>query len=78
MYLADTLSRAFNSDNTNSYVEQPECIHLADLVIPERQLHEIQTATASDIALQTVKRLITTGWPAHQSDVPPEAQPYFA
>ncbi|XP_033116784.1 uncharacterized protein K02A2.6-like [Anneissia japonica] len=76
MHLADTLSRAFVTDHGNVY-QVPESIHLADLAVPEKQLQDIQTATASDIGLQTVKRLITSGWPEHRSQVPPEAQPYF-
>ena len=76
MYLADTLSRAFLTDN-GPVEREIESVHLADLAVSEKQLNEIQIATASDPGLQTVKRLITTGWPDNSTEVPPEARPYF-
>lgn len=76
MYLADTLSRAFLTD-PQPVEREIESIHLTDLAVSEKQLTEIQLATETDPALQTVKRLITSGWPEHQRNVPPEAQPYY-
>ncbi|XP_033105933.1 uncharacterized protein LOC117108106 [Anneissia japonica] len=70
-----TLGSGFPDQGTVDQI--PESIHLADLAVPEKQLQDIQTATASDTGLHTVKRLITSGSPEHRSQVPPEAQPYF-
>ena len=75
LYLADTLSRAYIQGN--SVVEQEsETVHLAELAVSEKQLTDLQTATACDPTLQKVKEYIVSGWP-DRSKVPPDVLPYF-
>ena len=83
MYLADTLSRAYQSpgpdDSQRSEIEkEEESIHAVDyLAIPEHQLSEIKQETAKDPALQILKQVILKGWPENRASVPHEVSHYF-
>ncbi len=73
MFLADTLSRAFPTTEVEE--EEQDTIHNLELAVSDKQLHDIQKATAEDDGLKAVIQYINTGWPDH---VPIHAQPYFA
>ena len=77
--LADTLSRAFIQNVDQSAAEQElESVHIAeDIAVSEKQLKDIQMATANDPTILRVIELIESGWPESKKDAPPEVQPYF-
>ena len=83
MYLADALSRAYQSlsptDTQRSETEKEvESIHAVDyLAISEQQLSEIKQETVKDPTLQTLKNVILRGWPENSSSVPKEVSEYF-
>ena len=63
MNLADTLSRAFIKNSTQSSAEEEaESVHASDfLPISEPQLKEIQEETTQDHTLQQLKQVIIIG-----------------
>lgn len=83
MYLADTLSRAYQSPNVkeaerSETEKEVESIHaIKYLAISEVQLNEIKQETAKDSTLQTLKHIILKGWPDSKASVPFEIIPYF-
>lgn len=83
MYLADTLSRAYQSPNVkeaerSETEKEVESIHaIKYLAISEVQLNEIKQETAKDSTLQTLKYIILKGWPDSKASVPFEIIPYF-
>jgi len=83
MYLADTLSRAYQSPNEeeperSETEKEVESIHAVEyLAISEVQLNEIKQETARDSTLQTLKHMILKGWPDSKASVPVEIIPYF-
>ena len=83
MYLADTLSRAYQSPNEeeperSETGKEVESIHAVEyLAISEVQLNEIKQETARDSTLQTLKHMILKGWPDSKASVPVEIVLYF-
>ena len=87
MYLADTLSRAYLKNASNSsepaaevlvIEKELEQIHMADfLPISQPRIEEIQRETESDRAMQILKSTILQGWPSTKSAAPPETSPYY-
>ena len=80
MTIADTLSRAYTTDNTTDKVEEKlECaVHLIlDTCGSEIWLQEIKEATCKDQAMQKLKNHIRYGWPEEQSQVPEEIRDYW-
>ena len=80
MTIADTLSRAYTTDNTTDKMEEElECaVHLIlDTCGSEIWLQEIKEATCKDQAMQKLKNHIQYGWPEVQSQVPEEIRDYW-
>ena len=83
MYLADTLSGAYQSlsptDAQRSETEREvESIHAVDYVATsEQQLSEIKQETAKEPTVQTLKNVILRGGPENSSSVPKEVSEYF-
>ena len=75
MYLADTLSRAYLKNASNSsepaaevlvIEKELEQIYMADfLPISQPRIEEIQRETESDRAMQILKSTILQGWPSY-------------
>ena len=79
MTIADTLSRAYTTDNaTDKMEEELECaVHLIlDTCASEIWLQEIKEATCKDQSMQKLKNHIRYGWPEVQSQVPEEIRDY--
>jgi transposase InsO family protein len=47
------------------------------LDLPDKMRDEVQEATATDPAMQTLSNLIRNGWPEKKNEVPNEVRPYF-
>ena len=76
MYLADTLSRACNSES--ALADQIESIKvIQSFRVSEPRLDEIRTYTKKDANLQVLKAIIIEGWPEHKKNVDPAVAPYF-
>lgn len=72
MYIADTLSRAYQtSDATSSNIEDAQQLRVHSIT---EVLPKIQQASASDPTLQAVSQ---RGWPSHKARVPPLAQQFW-
>ena len=77
MVLADTLSRAPVSGTlTELEFENVNVVH--ELIAGKTFLERIKQATNDDAALQTLKRVISEGWPSDKTMLPEEVRPYFA
>ena len=77
MYLADTLSRAYPSNDKTG--DSFEHIHMTKyLPISEQRLHAIRQATEEDDTLQLLRQVVLEGWPEDKSDVPSLVMPYFS
>ena len=89
MYMADTLSRAFNpevgehempAENiflTESEKEVEEINMIDYMAVSETRLNELQKATADDKDMCRLRQMILTGWPEDKADVPEENKKYF-
>ena len=87
MYMADTLSRAFNpevgehempAENIFLTVEKEvKEINMIDYVaVSETRLNELQKATADDKDMCRLRQMILTGWPEDMAEVPEENKKY--
>lgn len=78
MYLADTLSRAYitSSENTQGDFELVNMVSF--LLIREERLGKLKEETEKDDTLQTLKTVITRGWPEDKLQLPAELAPYFS
>ena len=71
MYVADTLSRAYNTETkrdidsaVNKVDDSEERMFSDNMMLPEQKLIELQHATRNDAVLQELEKAIKTGWPA--------------
>ena len=84
MFIADHLSRASlqatekTQDNFRVFVLELESLSPFDSikVIPER-LTQLQKATAQDLALETLKTTVVTGWPERNEQVPIQVRDFW-
>ncbi|GFS12730.1 Pol polyprotein [Elysia marginata] len=81
MYIADTLSRAYISDQneeTNKNEETVLRIMSATVCLPatKERLKEIQQESQADEALKTIRHYIENGWPSHKGTTEPQVQPF--
>ncbi|XP_063441937.1 uncharacterized protein K02A2.6-like [Mytilus trossulus] len=80
MYLADTLSRAYlkeTSDSSNT-TDEIESINMIDeLPISEERISELQEHTRKDQQMQELKEVIQEGWPSNKWNVPSNVSIYF-
>ena len=84
MYLADTLSRAYPKVNSLECDELryviAECYsidHRQNLPVSESRWQQLTKASAEDLVLSELRRVIQHGWPDLKSDVPEAVHPYF-
>ena len=71
MYVADTVSWAYNTDtkryidsDVNTVDDSEERMFRDNMMLSEQKLIELQHATRNDAVLQELKKAIKTGWPA--------------
>ena len=78
MYTADTLSRACASAPVkgNKAFIQINAIRNSDL--NPADLHEMQTATATDTTMQTLLTTVKSGWPDNKDALPACPHPYWS
>ena len=84
MFIADHLSRASlkatdnTQDNFQVFVLELESLNPFDSikVAPER-LTQLQKATAQDLALETLKTTVATGWPEKKEQVPIQVRDFW-
>ena len=78
LVIADTLSRSYIKDSTDSSTSFDfEVNTLTTVPISDDKLRLLQTQTQSDPALQCLMQLCTDGWPDHRSKVPPHCLPFW-
>ena len=84
LYIADTLSRAYISDNSketkDSQLEEGQYrIHSVTESFPAtpERMQELRDATGCDPDLQKLRSLVHNGWPLHRSSTPPEIHGYW-
>ena len=79
MYLADTLSRAPVAGVSNSAEVQKleEVNHRLSLALTPENIERLQHASAQDMALEELRRVIQIGWPSSKAGLPDAARPYF-
>ncbi|GFO32907.1 Pol polyprotein [Plakobranchus ocellatus] len=82
MYIADTLSRAYMSDQSDMNNDDDEAvlrIMSATVQLPatKQKLQEIRKASESDETLKKVKHHIKTGWPSQRGTTEPKVQAFW-
>ena len=79
MHLADTLSRAYVSEvNACAELQELEQINLTlSLSLTPENIQCLQHASAQDMAMQELCRVIQQGWPTSKAGLPNAARPYF-
>ena len=78
MELADTLSRAYLSDDQDLGSHKDiENVNMDYLPISEALIRDIQRHTETDESLQVLKRTIVSGWPESKGEVHLLITPYF-
>ena len=78
LIIADTLSRAFLPDHSDSVLSDRFEINIIHtLPISERKLKEFKQETLQDPSLQLLKSIVENGWPQMKSEVPPSITPYW-
>ena len=80
MYLADTLSRAplSRNDEVLSIEKEIEEIRMVDfLPICSASLEDIRRESLKDSSIQALQKVIKSGWPETQNDLPVQVTPYF-
>jgi len=79
MYIADTLSRAYITDNNPQSIES----ELRNHSITERfpvtpvKLQVLKTASREDEHFTHLKRYIAHGWPKYRSNISPQLYAYW-
>ncbi len=80
MYLADTPSRAPLPDtkSRDEVLTKVEKIQMVDfLPLRKASLEEIRKESLRDSTMQTLHKVIRSGWPETKSDLPLDVTPYF-
>ena len=76
LYVADTLSRAYQQADPNDTLEEELEIHMVLPIAPSK-LKELQEETQKDPALQWLKQVIINGWPQRKSHLSPSIKSYW-
>ena len=76
MFLADTLSQAYNHELSANLEEINHTENML-LAVSKQRLTQIRHASADDPVLQNLRGIIQQGWPECKKDVPPPAQAYY-
>ena len=80
MFIADTLSRAYLQNTKGSSVENDvESIHMIDYVhgISDGGVTKIKEATQADAEMLALIKVIQTGWPESQDELPIPVKDYY-
>lgn len=77
MYLADTLSRAPNTQASQSPAENDAFEVMSVSYISTARLEELRKHTAEDEVLQTLSAVIQRGWPTRENQLQPAVKPFF-
>ena len=83
LYIADTLSRAYLTGRDPSDIEldnEIDCrVHclVKRLPLAKSKFEDFKEASASDIELQQLKKVIISGWPDTKQEVLNEVKPYW-
>ena len=79
MHLADTLSRAYVCEvSPSAEVQEIEEIdHTLSLALAPDDIERLRYASAQDVAIQDLCRVIQRGWPSSKAGLPDAARPYF-
>ena len=82
MYMADTLSRAYLSDDEHDPEAEEDLdvlIHalVKDMPVSEPKKDKLREATEQDPDLQLVKQMVLRGWPRHRRSTPKSIQGYW-
>ena len=78
LVIADTLSRAFiTDDTTDPILEEFEINVLKTLPISEKKLKQFQDQTEDDPVLQDLKHTVENGWPTNKRAAPLTIAPYW-
>ncbi|GFN78382.1 Pol polyprotein [Plakobranchus ocellatus] len=82
MYIADTLSRAYMSDQSDMNNDDDEAVPRIMSATVQRpatkqRLQEIRKASESGETLKKVKHHIVTGWPSHRGTTEPKVQAFW-
>ena len=76
LYIADTLSRAYQPSDPNDTLEEDLEIHVI-LPISDAKLKELQEETQNDPDLQKLKSVIPGSWLQRKSHLSPSIQNYW-
>ena len=76
LYVADTLSRAYQEVEPNDTLEEELEIHVVLPMTPSN-LKELQEETQKDAVLQRLKQVIADGWPPRKSHLSPSIRSYW-
>jgi hypothetical protein len=79
MYISDTLSRAFLSDNKDELIDDEFDVSLVETQLPisSAKLAEFKDATAADDNLCKLSEVIVSGWPNRKEMLPEGLQKYW-
>ncbi|GFR59401.1 polyprotein [Elysia marginata] len=82
MYIADTLSQAYISDQNGKTSKEEETvlrIMSATVCLPatKERLKEIQQESQVDETLKKIRHYIENGWPSHKGTTEPQVQPVW-
>lgn len=79
MYLADTLSRAFLTEETTvAEIQELELVdHTEFLAMGRQDLLQLKQTVTQDTSMQELWRTIQRGWPSTKAETPDAARPYF-
>ena len=79
MYIADTLSRAYTTDESPESGDLELCVHSVTESLPmsKARLEYLKKTTAEDIELQAVIKMTQRGWPTYRKDVSENAKRYW-
>ena len=78
MYLADTLSRAYQPSSRNTQGDIEMVNVMKSLPVSEEKHDEILGYTSKDEVLQLLKEVILTGWPADRKSLPAVLNLYYS
>lgn len=83
LYIADTLSRAYDSskvpENNDMHEDMENLIHavIKSLPISDQKLKELREINKNDETFDIISKFCQEGWPTKKSDVPLSAKPFW-
>ena len=79
MFLADTLSRAYIHGVNQEWVDDEDDVKETEyILVTERRLLELRSATKEGRSMQQLQQIIVEGWPEDKIHHDPEVRPYFS